>query len=85
MRDIGKRIKYFRQKLGLSQFELSQRSNVSQASIARIEANQQKNPKKETLEKLADALGISLSQLMEEPAMIRRKRFLMELRKCFLL
>lgn len=73
MREIGKRIKYFRQKLGLSQFELSQRSNVSQASIARIEANQQKNPKKETIEKLADALGISLSQLMEEPAMIKEE------------
>ncbi len=73
MRDIGKRIKYFRQKLGLSQFELSQRSNVSQASIARIEANQQKNPKKKTIEKLADALGISLSQLMEEPAMIKEE------------
>ncbi|MEW6214012.1 MAG: XRE family transcriptional regulator [Nitrospirota bacterium] len=73
MKDIGRRLKYFRQKLELSQLELSQRSNISQASIARIEANQQKNLKTETLKKLADALGISSSQLIEEPAMIKEE------------
>ncbi|MDH7514161.1 MAG: XRE family transcriptional regulator [Clostridiales bacterium] len=70
---MGRRLRYFRESLGLSQLELSLRSNVSQASIARIEANQQKNPKKETIEKLAAALGISLSQLIEEPAMIKEE------------
>ena len=70
MKDIGRRIRYFRQKLDLSQFELSQRSNVSQTSIARIEANKQKNFKRETIEKLAYGLDVSLSQLMEEHEMI---------------
>jgi transcriptional regulator with XRE-family HTH domain len=73
MRDIGSRLKYFRQKIGLSQLELSQRSNISQASIARIEANQQKNLKTETLKKLAAALKISLSQFLEEPQMIKEE------------
>lgn len=73
MKDIGRRLKYFRQKLGLSQFELSQRSNISQASIARIEAHQQKNLKTKTLERLAAALELSLSQLLEEPAMIKEE------------
>jgi transcriptional regulator with XRE-family HTH domain len=71
MKDIGRRLKYFRQKLGLSQLELSQRSTISQASIARIEASKQKNLKTETIRKLAAALELSLSQFMEEPAMIK--------------
>ncbi len=73
MKDIGRRLKYFRQKLGLSQLELSQRSNISQASIARIEAYQQKNLKTRTLERLAAALELSLSQLLEDPAMIKEE------------
>lgn len=67
---MGKRLKEFRKKLGLSQLELSQRSGISQASIARIEANQQKNLKSETIEKLTDALGIPLYQFLEKPEMI---------------
>jgi transcriptional regulator with XRE-family HTH domain len=74
MKDIGKRIKYFRQKLGLSQFELSQRSNISQASIARIETDKQKNLKSKTIEKLAAGLKISLYQLIEEPETVKEER-----------
>jgi len=70
MANIGKRLKELRKKLGLSQLELSQRSSISQASIARIETNQQKNLKSDTLEKLSAALGISLSELFEKPEMI---------------
>jgi transcriptional regulator with XRE-family HTH domain len=73
MKNIGGRLKNFRQKLGLSQLELSQKSNISQASIARIEAHQQKNLRTKTIEKLADALGISLSDLFEEPVMIKEE------------
>ncbi len=71
MKNIGRRIKYFRQRLGISQFELSQRSNISQASIARIEANQQKNLKTQTIEKLAAGLGVSFSQIIEEPTIVK--------------
>ncbi len=74
MKNIGRRIKYFRQKLGLSQFELSQRSNISQASIARIEANKQNNLKSETIEKLATGLEISTYQLIEEPETVNEER-----------
>lgn len=70
MANIGKRLKELRKKLGLSQLELSQRSSISQASIARIETNQQKNLKSDTLERLSAALGISLSELLEKPEMI---------------
>lgn len=73
MINIGNRLKYLRKKLELSQLELSQRSNISQASIARIEANKQKNLKAETIEKLASALEIPLSQFLEEPTSIKEE------------
>lgn len=36
MKKIGNRLKLWREKLGLSQMELSNKSGISQASIARI-------------------------------------------------
>ncbi len=65
MESLGNRIKHYRKLLGLSQLVLSQKSNVSQASIARIESGKQKNLKRETITKLADGLGISLTELIE--------------------
>jgi transcriptional regulator with XRE-family HTH domain len=73
MLDFGMRLKEFRKRLGLSQLELSQRSGISQASIARIEANKQKNLKSETLEKLTDTLGVTLHEFLEGPSMVREE------------
>lgn len=74
METFGKRVKHHRELLGLSQFELSHRSNVSQASIARIESGKQKNLKRETIRKLSDGLGISLTELMEPLAGLKEER-----------
>jgi transcriptional regulator with XRE-family HTH domain len=63
--NLGKRLKYYREQIGLSQIDLSEKSGISQASIARIESGKQKNLKRETMQRLADGLGISLTQLME--------------------
>ena len=71
--NIGKRLKELRTKLGLSQFELCQRSGISQASIARIEANKQKNLKSETIQKLAEALDIPLLGFLEKPQYIKEE------------
>jgi transcriptional regulator with XRE-family HTH domain len=70
MEGIGNRLKLLRERHGLSQMELSHKSGISQASIARIETGQQQNLKTETIEKLAAALEIPLSHLLEEPLMI---------------
>ena len=69
MENLGKRLKYYRDQIGLSQIDLSEKSGISQASIARIESGKQKNLKRETMKRLADGLGISLTQLME-PLMV---------------
>jgi len=71
---IGKRLKYLRERLGLTQLELSQKSNISQASIARIEANEQTNLKKETIERLANALEVPVSELLEDSSYVREER-----------
>jgi transcriptional regulator with XRE-family HTH domain len=73
MLNFGRRLKEFRKRLGLSQLELSQRSGISQASIARIEANKQKNLKSETMEKLTETLGVTLHEFLEEPSMVREE------------
>lgn len=74
MENLGSRIKYYREQLGLSQLELSQKSDVSQASIARIEAGKQQNLKRDTTKKLADGLGISLSELIEFPSFVKEEK-----------
>jgi DNA-binding Xre family transcriptional regulator len=73
MQNFGRRLKEFRKKLGLSQMELSQKSGISQASIARIEANKQKNLKSETMEKLTETLGVTLHEFLEGPSMVREE------------
>lgn len=73
MESLGRRLKYYREEIGLSQIDLSEKSNISQASIARIESGKQKNLKRETMKKLADGLGISLTQLMEPVTVVREE------------
>jgi len=71
--NLGRRLKYYREQIGLSQIDLSEKSNISQASIARIESGKQKNLKRETMKRLADGLGISLTQLMEPVTAVREE------------
>jgi transcriptional regulator with XRE-family HTH domain len=71
--NLGRRLKYYREQIGLSQIDLSEKSNISQASIARIESGKQKNLKRETMKRLADGLGISLTQLMEPVTVVREE------------
>ena len=73
MENLGKRLKYYREQIGLSQIDLSEKSGISQASIARIESGKQKNLKRETMKKLADGLGISLAELMEPVTAVREE------------
>ena len=66
-------MKFYREQIGLSQIDLGEKSGISQASIARIESGKQKNLKRETMKKLADGLGISLTQLMEPVTAMREE------------
>ena len=62
---IGENVKKYRNKLGISQDVLSKKSNLTFHTIAKIEAGATPNPTIETVKKIADALGISLDDLMK--------------------
>jgi transcriptional regulator with XRE-family HTH domain len=62
---IAGNIKRYRNKLGISQDQLSKRANFAFHTIAKIETSTTLNPTIETVKKIADALGISLDDLMK--------------------
>lgn len=68
---IGKRIQAARKSAGLSQKELGQKLGWSASMVGQYE-NDLRNPKKETIEKIASALNIPASELSSDlQAMIR--------------
>lgn len=61
---FGEKLKEARKKKGISQQVLADRLNVSQQMIAQYE-NDKRQPKSETKQKIADALGIDVYDLIE--------------------
>ena len=58
---VGKRIKELRNKIGISQEELAFRSEIHRTYIASLEVGK-RNVSIETLEKVVNALEVSLSE-----------------------
>lgn len=65
----GQRIKQARKWAGMTQEDLGKKLGVSGSSIAQYETNN-RNPKFETLQRIADALGISVAYLLSGDNMI---------------
>lgn len=68
---IGQRIKELRCRKGLSQEELARQVDLTRTAITKIESGSQDVRFKE-LEKFAEALGISLGNLVEESRPVRQ-------------
>lgn len=62
---IGENIRKFRNKLGLSQDVLSKKTNLAFHTIAKIESGVTPDPRIDTVKKIADALDITLNDLMK--------------------
>lgn len=62
---LGLHIKRLRQKYGLTQQKLSERSHVSVTHIQNLEGKKPKNPHLDILEKLANGFGIPVWQLLK--------------------
>ncbi|MFA5746801.1 MAG: helix-turn-helix transcriptional regulator [Candidatus Paceibacterota bacterium] len=62
---ISINIKKYRAKLGISQDKLSKLSNVTYNTIIKIESGATYNPRVETLKHIADALKVSIDDLMK--------------------
>jgi transcriptional regulator with XRE-family HTH domain len=65
MTELGKVIARAREEMGWSQAELARKAKVAQGSLSLIEAGTTKQPKPQTLDKIADALGLSAYRLKE--------------------
>jgi len=63
---IGKNIKRYREKLGISQDKLSKLAGMTFHTIAKIESGATLDPRIETVKKIADALDVSIDDLMKE-------------------
>lgn len=62
---VGENIKRIRKEKGLTQKELGELCNINEANIRKYESGRQ-NPKIETIDKIADALGVLTSQIKED-------------------
>jgi transcriptional regulator with XRE-family HTH domain len=58
-------LKELREERKMSQFELAQKSGVPQGYLSELEAGKKKNPGLDVLKRLAKALGITVSELLE--------------------
>lgn len=66
MENIGKRIRALRHARDLTQAELGRRAGLPQGTIAKVERDDS-NPTRDTLQRLATALGITVAELEGEP------------------
>ncbi len=63
---IADNIKKYRKKLGISQDKLSKKANLAFHTIAKIEAGSTPNPTINTVKKIADALDVTLDDLIQK-------------------
>jgi len=69
MNHVGMKIEYYRKEKNISRAALSEKSGISEISIRKYESGE-RNPKIETLNKIAIALGVPLSDLLGDEASI---------------
>lgn len=62
---ISENIKHHRTKLGLTQSELAEKINKTPTLITKIETNKA-NPSIKTLKSLAKALGVTVTELLDD-------------------
>ena len=64
--NLANRLTAFRESKGLTKYRLAKLSKISQTYIYRIEHGEIKNPRRDTLQKLAYGLGIGVAELVGE-------------------
>lgn len=62
---IANNIKKYRQKLGISQDSLSKIADVTYNNVTKVESGGSQNPTIVTLSKIANALGVSVDELLK--------------------
>jgi DNA-binding XRE family transcriptional regulator len=68
VRALGVRFRRIREGRGLSLTDLSERSGLTRAAISRLENGWNLNPTLETLYRYAEALGVDLKLVVDDPS-----------------
>jgi len=63
---VGKRIKELREAAGLTQQQLAANAGVSVSIVAQLEQGATANPKHSTITKIANGLGVPVTELVKE-------------------
>ncbi len=63
---IAKNIRKHRKEKNISQDRLSKEAGVAYNTIVKIESGENPNPTVDTLERIAEALGVSIEKLFKE-------------------
>jgi len=63
---LSENIKKLRKKKGISQDKLAKLADVTVTTLVKIESGVNDNPTIKTLKKIADALGVSLDELVKQ-------------------
>ena len=61
---LGERIKAIRKEKGMTISELAEKAGVAKSYLSSIERNMQSNPSIQFIEKISDALGISVNDIL---------------------
>jgi transcriptional regulator with XRE-family HTH domain len=61
---LSRMLKTRREAKGLTQVELAKRARVTQTYIAKLESGDKQNPSLGTLQRLAKALGVPVTELL---------------------
>lgn len=71
---IGNRIRSLRLESGLTLPQLSEKADVSIGLLSQLETsdNESANPNLQTLRKIANALGVTIADLLDKPVVMRR-------------
>lgn len=64
---IARNIKRLRKEKGFSQDRLSKEADVTYHTIAKLESGENENPTIQTLQKIADAFGVGVNDLITLP------------------
>lgn len=74
MVSLSEQVRLWRNAMNLSQGEIESRAGLAHNALSRIENEQVTSPRLDTLQKIADAMGIHVEQLMNARPPLSKKR-----------
>ena len=66
-RELGRRIRSYREKAGMSLADLAEASSVSKAYLFRLETEDGMNPSLDVLTRIGNALEVTVAELLGQP------------------